>query len=101
MVITQEEGEYMDFIQGEGEHLPFYESSFDFVICVTALHNFHNPEKGLKEIKRVGRGKGAITVLKKAKSAEKLIQLIRENFSIENEVEDEHDIILLFKSDKI
>jgi ubiquinone/menaquinone biosynthesis C-methylase UbiE len=99
--LIHEKGEHMDLIQGEGEHLPFSDNSFDYIICVTALHNFHNPELGLQEMKRVGKGKGAITVLKKAKDAEKLKLLITQIFTIEKEIEEEHDIIMFFGLDKI
>jgi ubiquinone/menaquinone biosynthesis C-methylase UbiE len=100
-MLIQGRKDEMDFLQGEGEHLPFSDNSFDVVICVTALHNFHNPKKGLQEIKRVGKGKGAITVLKKAKSHEKLVKSIMQIFPIENEIEDDKDTILFFGLDKI
>lgn len=86
----------MNFLQGEGEHLPFSDNSFDFVICVTALHNFRNPEKGLLEIKRVSKGKGAITILKKVKHAKELRNLVSEFLPIKKEIEEEKDIILFF-----
>jgi ubiquinone/menaquinone biosynthesis C-methylase UbiE len=88
-------------LQGEGEHLPFPDNSFDIVICVTALHNFHNPEKGLSEMKRVGTGKGAITVLKKAKHADELRNSVKKFFTIEKEIEEEYDHIMFFGLDKI
>jgi ubiquinone/menaquinone biosynthesis C-methylase UbiE len=90
----------MDFLQGIGEHLPFSDNSFDHVICVTALHNFNDPERGLLEIKRVGKGKGAITILKKAKYAKNLRDLMNKFFTIKKEIEEEKDIILFFGLDK-
>jgi ubiquinone/menaquinone biosynthesis C-methylase UbiE len=91
----------MEFLQGEGEHLPFSDNSFDVVICVTAIHNFQNPKKGLREIKRVSKGKGAITVLKKAKDANELVKSVNEIFTIEKQIDEDKDIILLFGSDKL
>ncbi|MCK5612669.1 class I SAM-dependent methyltransferase [Candidatus Pacearchaeota archaeon] len=91
----------MNFLQGEGEHLPFYDNSFDLIICVTALHNFKNPKAGLKEIKRVGKGKGAITILKKAKHAQELKDSVNEIFTIQKEIEEDKDIILFFGLGKL
>lgn len=88
----------MNFLQGEGEHLPFSDNSFDIVICVTALHNFKDPRSGLDEIKRVGKGKGVITILKKAKHANALKDSVIEIFTIEKEIEEDKDIILFFGS---
>ncbi|UCE37282.1 MAG: class I SAM-dependent methyltransferase, partial [Thermoplasmata archaeon] len=53
--------ERTDYIQARAEYLPFKDTAFDAVICVTAVHNFQEPKKGIKEMKRVGKGKGAIT----------------------------------------
>jgi demethylmenaquinone methyltransferase/2-methoxy-6-polyprenyl-1,4-benzoquinol methylase len=91
----------MDFLQGRGEQLPFSDNSFDIVICVTALHNFEDPEKSLEEIKRVSKGKGAITILKKAKYAKELKHSVKENFQIEKEIEEDKDFILFFGLDKL
>lgn len=91
----------MAFLQGEGEHLPFSDDSFDAIICVTALHNFKDPKAGLKEIKRVGKGKGAITILKKAKHAEELTDSVKEIFTIQKEIDEDKDIILFFDLGKI
>lgn len=91
----------MDLLQGKGEQLPFSDNSFDIVICVTALHNFRNPEKGLAEIKRVSRGKGVITILKKAKHAEELKDSINDIFTIQKEIEEEKDFILFFGLGKL
>jgi ubiquinone/menaquinone biosynthesis C-methylase UbiE len=91
----------MEFLQGEGEHLPFTDNSFDAIICVTALHNFKDPKLGLKEIKRVGKGKGAITILKKAKHANELKDSVKEIFAIEKEIDEDKDIILFFGLDNL
>jgi demethylmenaquinone methyltransferase/2-methoxy-6-polyprenyl-1,4-benzoquinol methylase len=92
----KDEEHQMDFVEGVGEHLPFKDNTFDTIICVTALHNFENPEKGLLEMARVGRNRGAITILKKAKRAEELKELVKRIFQIQLEVEEEKDHILLF-----
>lgn len=86
----------MDFVQGEAEHLPFAENSNDIVICVTAIHNFKDPTRGLMEIRRVGKGKGAITLLKKSKRLKEIDKTIRSVFAIEKVVEEDKDIIFFF-----
>jgi ubiquinone/menaquinone biosynthesis C-methylase UbiE len=91
----------MEFLQGEGEYLPFSNNSFDAIICVTALHNFKDPKAGLEEIKRVGKGKGAITILKKAKYAKDLKDSVNEILKIEKEIEEDKDIILFFDLGKL
>lgn len=85
-----------DYIQGSGEQLPFFDNSFDIVICVTTLHNFKDPKAALNEIKRVGKGKGAITILKKAKHAKELKDSVKEIFAIQKEIEEAKDIMLFF-----
>ena len=39
------------------ENIPFNDNEFDIVISITAIQNFEDIEKGLNEIKRVGKGK--------------------------------------------
>lgn len=90
-------GNQRDLLQGEGEHLPFSDHTFDFVICVTAIHNFKDPGKCLREIKRVTKDSGAITILKKAQKAKMLQKLVSEEFRITKIVEEEKDHILFFK----
>ena len=85
-----------DYAQGQAEHLPFKEEAFDVVVCVTALHNFQKPRKALEEMRRVSKGRGAITIMRKAKKAEELRILVEEMFKIEKVVEEDKDCILFF-----
>lgn len=84
------------YIQGKAEQLPFKNKTFDIILCVTAVHNFNEPKRALKEIKRVGKGKGAITIMKKARKAKELHTLVKKTFNIEKVVEEEKDIILFY-----
>lgn len=84
------------YIQGKAEQLPFKDKTFDIILCVTAFHNFNEPKRALKEIKRVGKGKGAITIMKKARKAKELQTLVKETFNIKKVVEEEKDIILFY-----
>ncbi len=72
-------------IRGAAENLPFDDKTFDAVVSVTAVHNFQNPEKALKEMKRVlkGNGKAAVTLLKKSKRFYEIKGLIKREFDVE------------------
>ena len=84
-------------VHANAEKLPFPDKSFDAVICVTALHNFEHPDKALKEMKRVCKRTGAITVLKKAKNKADLVRQVKQKFEVISEVDEAKDVILIFK----
>jgi ubiquinone/menaquinone biosynthesis C-methylase UbiE len=82
-------------VQGVAEYLPFFDSSFDFVLSVTALQNFSDPRKGLGEIARVSKGPVAISFLKKAAKAAEYEQLFSELFVLREMLIEVKDIILI------
>ncbi|MBW2986894.1 class I SAM-dependent methyltransferase [Candidatus Woesearchaeota archaeon] len=82
-------------LKAKAESLPFKDNEFDVVIAVTSIHNFDDIEKGLKEIKRVGKDKFALTVLKKAKNADQIIEKIKEIFTIKKQIEEDKDLIFI------
>jgi len=85
-------------VKGVAEKLPFEDNSFDVVLCVSSLHNFNDPEKGIEEIKRVGKNKFGISIFKKGADKSKtfwLKTLVEENFDIKKVITDEHDIIYI------
>ena len=84
----------MPVVQGMGEHLPFKDNSFDIVVCLTALHNFADPQRGLLEMKRVGTGKFAISILKRARNFDALMKMVAATFKVKEMLEDPKDIIL-------
>ncbi len=45
----------LKFILGNAEKMPFKDKEFDLVICKDALHHCENPEKAVKEIRRVAK----------------------------------------------
>ena len=53
----------VDMIIGDSEQLPFDEGTFDAVTVAFGVRNFENLELGLKEILRVLKPKGSLTVL--------------------------------------
>ncbi|MEM4263273.1 MAG: class I SAM-dependent methyltransferase [Candidatus Woesearchaeota archaeon] len=82
-------------IKASAESIPFPDKSFDVVIAVTSIHNFNNIEAGLKEIKRVGKGLFALTVLKKSPKKDSIISLIKKHFKIKKEIDEEKDLIFI------
>ena len=52
---------HQQFIEGDGENLPFKDKEFDYVICCQVLEHVENPEKFLQEQFRVAK-KGYIEI---------------------------------------
>ncbi len=84
----------MPVVQGVAEQLPFRDNSFEIVVCLTALHNFTDPARALLEMKRVGVGKFAISILKRAKNCDELMRLVSKTFKVREMLEDLKDFIL-------
>ncbi len=88
-------------VQAKAERIPFENSIFDIVLCVSAIHNFQNSNKAIREMKRVGKDNFVITVLKKGineEKVERLIELLNEEFIVDEKVEDKHDYIFFCKT---
>ncbi len=77
------------------ENIPFKNNSFNIVISITAIQNFTNIEKGLKEIKRVGKDRFILTFLKKSSKRNKIIKLIEKHFKIREVIEEKKDLIYI------
>ncbi len=60
---------------GNMENLPFKSNSFDYVVCTFVLCSVPNPEKAIKEMKRVIKKQGKIILLEHVISQNKLIKL--------------------------
>lgn len=89
-------------ILAKAESLPFsnnYNNYFDYVFSITAIQNFDDVEKALKEIKRVikKRGNIVITILKTSAKKEAITDLIKKHFNITKTIEEEKDVILLIR----
>ena len=80
-------------ILGNAESLPFKDNIFDAVVSITALHNFENIEKALKEMKRAGKKKFVFSVLKKSRKIKQIKKLIEKYFKINKVVEEEKDVL--------
>jgi ubiquinone/menaquinone biosynthesis C-methylase UbiE len=92
--LLQQAKKRMPVMQGVAEQLPFQDNSFDIVVCLTALHNFADPQRALLEMKRVGTGRFAISILKRAKNFDNLMKMVSQTFNVKEMLEDPKDIIL-------
>jgi len=82
-----------DKFAGTAEMLPFRDDIFDIVVSMTAIHNFKDIEKSLKEMKRVGKGEFVFSILKKSDKFNKIEKLIKKHFKINKLIEEEKDVI--------
>lgn len=81
-------------IKGNAENLPFIDNNFDFVISITAIHNFKNYQKGILEMKRVGK-KFGFSVLKRSVKSPEIIKFLKRNFKILKIIDDIQDKIII------
>jgi len=79
---------------GIAELLPFKDNSFDYVICVTAIHNFDGIKGSLEEMKRVCNGHFIITILKRSRKFNMIKRIIGKKFKVYKMKEESKDIIL-------
>lgn len=75
------------------ESIPFKDNFFDTVVSITAIQNFGDIKKGLEEIKRVGKGRFALSFLKKSQKRLIIEKLINEIFDVIEIVEEEKDMM--------
>lgn len=87
-------GKKSRLIAAHAENIPFPDKSFDIVLSITAIQNFDDVEKGLKEIKRVGKGCFVLSFLKKSEKADMIKGLIENMFDVNEIVEEEKDWIV-------
>ncbi|MBN2459797.1 class I SAM-dependent methyltransferase [Candidatus Woesearchaeota archaeon] len=78
---------------GCAEELPFENNTFDFVISLTAIHNFNDIRKGMEEMERVGRSRFVFSILKRSSKLQEIQSLIKELFGIDEIIEEDKDII--------
>lgn len=83
------------YVNAEAEHIPFKDKSFDIVISVTAVQNFNDVGRGLKEIKRVAKDRIVISVLKRSEKFDRIKRLIKDSFNIEKEIDEDKDVIFV------
>lgn len=61
-----QKSEQIQMILGDSEALPFEDNSFDAVMVAFGVRNFENLDQGLREILRVLRPQGQLTILETA-----------------------------------
>lgn len=90
-----EKNKVNSLIYGFAEDLPFENNSFDLVVSFSAIQNFNDIEKGLKEINRVGRKKFILTYLPKID--DKIHDLICNIFNVKLFIKSKDNIYLAEK----
>jgi len=91
------QGKNAFYIQACAENLPFKDNSFDFVISVTAIHNFKNLRKGLEEIKRISKKDVALSILKRSSKLDEIKNNIKGLFKIIKIIDEDKDLIFFAK----
>ncbi len=89
------EKDKVEYKVAPAENIPYPDNYFEYVVSITAIQNFHDIEKGLSEIKRVGKNRFVLSFLKKSKKAEIIKNTIYNLFQVSKEIEEEKDIIIL------
>ena len=87
----------MDKVCGLAETLPFKHHCFDAVICLTAIHNFADFRSAIAEMKRVSKGSVVVSVLKRSKRYEAIMNALTKGLLIDKELESDKDTILICK----
>lgn len=91
-LIRKYEGKHK-ILLARAEELPFPDNSFDIVTSITAIQNFEDMEKGLREINRVGKDRFVLSALKRSKKIKEIERLIRQIFRVNELVEEDKDLI--------
>jgi ubiquinone/menaquinone biosynthesis C-methylase UbiE len=75
------------------EKIPYPNNYFDVVISITAIQNFADIEKGLSEIKKVGKDRFVLSFLKKSPKKQIIDKIIRKLFKVKEVIEEDKDLI--------
>lgn len=87
--------EKIEYKIAPAEDIPYKDDEFDYVISITAIQNFQYIEKGLQEIKRVGKDKFILTFLKRSPKRKEITELINKHFKVKEIVKEDKDIIFI------
>ena len=85
----------IEYKQAPAENIPYPDNFFDVVISITAIQNFNDIDKGLEEIKRVGKDRFVLSFLKKSSKRNLIEKRIKELFNVKEIIEEDKDIIFL------
>jgi len=64
----------VDFVHGNAQAMPFADNTFDAVTCAFGCRNFLNLDEGLREMYRVLRPGGQVTILEFSYPANRLVR---------------------------
>jgi ubiquinone/menaquinone biosynthesis C-methylase UbiE len=84
-----------NYVVAPAENIPFENNSFDIVVSITAIQNFQDIKKGLKEIKRVAKNLVILSFLKKSEKKENILNLIKNTLNIKKITEEDKDIVII------
>ena len=87
--------EEIEYKVAPAEDIPFPDDYFDYVISITAIQNFKNIEKGLDEIKRVGKKRFVLSALKRSAKIKMIKKEIEKRFDVKKVIEEEKDLIFI------
>jgi len=85
--------EKIEYKLAPAESIPYPDNFFAVVISITAIQNFQDIEKGLSEIKRVGKDRFVLSFLKRSSKKGMIDRLIRKLFKVRDVIEEDKDII--------
>ena len=66
----------VEFVYGNAQKMPFEDASFDAVTCAYGCRNFQNLDEGLKEMYRVLRPGGQVTILEFSYPSNRLVRAL-------------------------
>jgi len=87
--------EHIEYKLAGAESIPYKDNFFDIVISVTAIQNFTDIEKGLTEIKRVGKERFILTFLLKSPKRKSIQEKINKLFHTKDIIVEEKDVIYI------
>ena len=85
-------------VQGKAEYLPFKDRCFDFVVSITAIHNFDNVKKAINEIKRVAKSMVIISLLRQSKNFDKIRAELEKSFLVKKIILEKKDAIFVLNN---
>lgn len=90
-LIEQNKTGKSELIKASAENIPFEDNKFDLVVSFTAIQNFDDLEKGLLEMRRVGKVKFILTFLKTVEKSSDINIKIQEIFDVKEFCTDDKD----------
>ena len=85
---------HLGYIRGHAEALPIKDKTCTIVVSLTVVHNFFSIKTGIEEIRRITSQRAVISVLKKSKQYNKIIEIIENNFRVLKSGENDFDFFL-------